>query len=77
MTIDIIKHIEIELTDEEKNTLIQTRKILHDLMSAMQENKCQWIECVEDYGESLTYNVNTIDDIDTVIDNLCNITEIY
>lgn len=71
-----VKRVIIELSDEEKKTIENTRKIIQSLMDIMAKNNCDWIECKADYGENSRYYVNYLDDIDTTLCDIKAITEI-
>lgn len=71
-----VKRVIIELSDEEKETIENTRKIIQSLMDIMTKNNCDWIECKADYGENSQYYVNNLDDIDTILCDIKAITEI-
>lgn len=77
MTVNIVKHIAITLTDEEEKTLEKTRDFLRELMQTMKENKCTEVEYDEGWGDCGNIPFEEIDDIDTRIENFLHLTEMY
>lgn len=77
MTVDIVKHIAITLTDEERKTLEKTNDFLRELMKVMKDNKCEQVEYDEGWGDCGCIPIAEIDDIDTRIENFLNLTEMY
>ena len=71
-----VKRVVIELSDEEKETIENTRKIIQSLMDIMAKNNCNWIECNADYGENSQHYINSLDDIDTMLCDIKAIVEI-
>ena len=77
MTVDIVKHIAITLTDEERKTLEKTNDFLRELMKVMKDNKCEQVEYDEGWGDCGCIPISEIDDIDTRIENFLHLTEMY
>lgn len=79
MVVEVVKHIEVKLTEEEKETINKTREILSSVMEVMVANGCKLISCDNGfgYGDNSIYEYSEIDDIDSTLDNFRRIVEIF
>lgn len=77
MIVNVVKCVKVEMTNEEIETIQATRQILRNLMDTMRDNRCEWVECCEDYEESANYTIHQIDETDTIINCLTHIVEMY
>lgn len=74
MTIDteIIKRINVELSDDEESTLVITTAILNKIVQAMKENECKEVLCRTEWDD----NYVTIDEIEHISNTLLNLSDI-
>ena len=76
MKINCIKQINVQLSDEEKDTLLKTREILCGLYEAMNEENCDYAICETEYDGEMSYQVDEISSLIDQLDNLTHLTEI-
>jgi len=76
MKIEIVKHYEVELTEEEKEVLHNTRNIIGTLIETMAEHQCENVTCRSEYGDDTIYTLAELDDADTMMAYLIQINEI-
>ena len=74
MTIDteIIKRINVELSNDEWSTLVIATNILDKIVQAMKENECKEVLCRTEWDDNLI----TIDEIEHTNDILLNLSDI-
>lgn len=76
MTVEIVKHIEVELTKEEREVLCNARSIIWTLIDIMAQHQCNNVVCNEEYGDDTFYTLEELNDADTMMDCLTRMKEI-
>ena len=76
MKINCVKQINVQLSVEEKDTLLKAREILCGLYEAINEENCDYVIYETEYDGEMSYQVNEISSLIDQLDNLTNITEI-
>ena len=78
MKIEVVKHIEVELTKEEKEVLCNARSIIGTLIDTIAQHQCENVGCYAEYGDSDTfYTLAELEDADTMMRYLTQMNEIF
>lgn len=70
--IEMIKRINVKLSDDEESTLVIATNILDKIVQAMKENECKEVLCRTEWDN----NYVTIDEIEHISNTLLNLSDI-
>lgn len=78
MEITCYKKIDVQLSDEEIETLENARKILYELEKGLYHNDCNYVFCdIYCEGETYSYSHTEIHSLIKTLENLSYIKEMY
>lgn len=77
MKIEVVKHIEVELTKEEREVLCNARSIIGTLIDTITRHQCKNVGCRAEYGDDTFYTLAELEDADTMIYYLTQMNEIF
>lgn len=78
MEITCVKKIDVELSDEEIETLENARKILYELEKGLYNNDCNYVFCdIYNEGETYSYSDIEIHLLIKTLENLSYIKKMY
>lgn len=73
--IEMIKRINVELSDDEESTLVIATNILNKIVQAMKENECKEVLCRTEWDDNLI-TIDEIEHTNYILLNLSDIAEL-
>ena len=73
--IEMIKRINVELSEDEESTLVIATNILNKIVQAMKENECKEVLCQTEWDDNLI-TIDEIEHTNYILLNLSDIAEL-